>query len=468
MKDKWIPGLSIRGDLMEKIGIETIEELFSDIPSSIRTRNWENLPIGEGHSLSEQEVREKLEEHYKRISRIDPHRLFLGGGAYASYTPSYISYIRSLGEILTSYTPYQAEISQGLLQALFEYQSLIAELYDMDVVNSSHYDWSTAAAEAMLMALRVHRGRRNRIVVADTINPWRLQVIKAYTEPHGVEIVKAPTMRETGELILEELEKLVDDNTAAVYVEAPSHIGIIDSNLEAIGEIAHKRGSLYVIGMDPITAALYKPPGSLGADVAVGDGQPLGLGLNYGGPYLGIMATRLDNKLIRQFPGRIVGLARDAEGGRAYTLILQTREQHIRRAKATSNITTNEALMSILATAYIAGHGGEGLRLVAEAIRGNTIRLRKLLLGRGFWTPSGEAFREILVELPCPFANAAEILWRSHGILVGPPLLAGESPSWASEGMGLIAVSEYHFQGDLDAFVSALGEVVEGECKPGS
>ena len=460
MRDKWIPGLSVREEMLRELGLESVEELFKDIPVEARVRGWESLPIGEGRSLSEQEVRERLEERYKNIVRVDPRRLFLGGGAYASYQPSYIGYIRGLGEILTSYTPYQAEISQGLLQALFEYQSLIAELYDMDVVNSSHYDWSTAAAEAALMALRVHRGRRRRIVVLDTVNPWRLQVVRAYVEPHGVEIVRAPTSRETGEAVLDRLEELVDDNTAAVYVEAPSAIGIVDSGLETIGEIAHRRGSLYIVGMDPVAASLYRPPGSLGADIAVGDGQPLGLGLNYGGPYLGIMATRLDNKLIRQFPGRIVGLARDADGRRAYTLILQTREQHIRRAKATSNITTNEALMSILAAAYIAGHGGAGLRLLAEAIRGNTLRVRRLLAEKGFWVLSGEVFREVLVDLPCSFNRVSETMWRDYGFLIGPGIPVGEGPAWASEGMGVIAVSEYHSQSDLELLVSALEDAV--------
>ena len=462
MIDKWIPGGERESEkLLEKIGAGSVEELFSDIPEGLRPENWDSLPIGRRVPLSEQEVSEIVEELLSRVEAYDPHRVFLGGGAYSSYTPAYVDFILSMGEILTSYTPYQAEISQGLLQALFEYQSLIAELYDMDVVNSSHYDWSTAAAEAALMSLRVVRGRR-RIAVAGSINPWRLEVIRSYVEPHDVKIDVIGTDTVDGRIDQELAETAVTGETAAVYVEIPNALGLVDETVKLLADRAHQKGALLIVGMDPVAAAIYAPPGELGADIAVGDGQVLGLGLNYGGPYLGIMATRLDMKLVRQFPGRIIGLTRDSQGRRAYTMILQTREQHIRRAKATSNITTNESLMSILAAAYIAGHGRTGLEKIAHAVRGNTIRLSRILERENLTCASGEHFREIPVRTQCPFEQAASNARRSHGILVGPPLW---EPYSHHDTRGLAAVAEYHTGRDLERLAEALAAACRGPVR---
>ncbi len=416
---------------------------------------WDSLPIGAGRPLSEAEARKWVEARLARI-RTDGPPPFLGGGAWAHYVPSYQRFIVHLGEILTSYTPYQPEASQGLLQALFEYQSLMAEILDMDVVNSSHYDGSTSLAEALLMALRVKKGRR-AVVLPDTIRPSYLRVARAYLEPHEVEIRLAPTRPGRGSIDLEALKDIVDDRVAAVVAEMPSGIGIVDPGLRGVGEIAHERGALYIVSADPIAATLYKPPGEIGADIAVGEGQPLGLGLNYGGPYLGIMAVRYDLRLIRQMPGRIAGMTRDARGRRAFALILQTREQHIRRARATSNITTNEALMAILAAAYIAGHGYQGLRMIAENVRAKTIYARRLLERSGHRIVRGESWRELAVRPPCPFQEAAARA-AGKGVLVGPPLRGVAAP-WLGDDWGIVAVTEAHSREDIDLMASVMGEV---------
>ncbi len=457
----WIPDEDKLDEILRRAGYGSMEDLFSDIPIEVRVKDWDNLPIGRGKPLSEQELLEEMKSIHDDTQVFDNPPPFIGGGAWAHYVPAYIDYILQLGEFLTSYTPYQPEASQGLLQALFEYQSLIAEIYDLDVVNSSHYDGGTALAEAVLMSLRVKRGR-NKILYPDTINPRYLKTVRAYTEPHSVDLVPVPTDPETGTVDLEVLEELVDDKTAAIIAEMPSFIGIIDPGLRDLAEYAHRKGALYIVVADPIASTIYHPPGELGADIAVGEGQPLGLGLNYGGPYLGIMAVRWDIKLIRQMPGRIAGLARDAEGRRSFALILQTREQHIRRARATSNITTNEAMMAILAAAFIAGHGFSGLRRLAEIIRAKTLYLKNGLKDLGVLAHTGEHFRDVLIRVPCKFSYLQDALAREK-ILVGPgaeDLQAG----WAGQEYGVISVTEIHKKMHIDFLLEELEKMI-GVCR---
>ena len=459
MSDKyWIPEDS-PDDIARRAGYSGVGDLFSDIPEEARVRSkWDRLHIGLGKPLSEAEARGIVEDRLSRVRVFRDPPPFLGGGAWAHYVPSYIGYVLMLGEMLTSYTPYQPEASQGLLQALFEYQSLMAEIYGLEVVNSSHYDGSTSLAEALLMALRLRRGRR-AVVLPDTVRPEYLETAMAYLEPHGVEVRIAPTVPGRGVLDLEALKSIVDNSVAAVVAEMPSGIGVVDPGLRGAGEIAHSAGALYIVNADPIASTLYKPPGELGADIAVGEGQPLGLGLNYGGPYLGIMAVRGDLRLIRQMPGRIAGLTRDSEGRRAFALILQTREQHIRRARATSNITTNEALMAVLAAAYIAGHGFRGLQQVALNIRAKTILARRLLEEQGYETLRGvELWREIPARPPagCSFEEASRRA-AERNVLVGPPLSSYKA-SWLG-GWGIVAVTEAHRERHVRLMARVMGEV---------
>ena len=320
-------------EMLDAIGVSSIEELFKDIGLALRPRSF-NLPSGR----SEFEVK----EHLEKISSKNNANLisFVGGGFYDHYIPSVVDAIAGRSEFYTPYTPYQPEISQGLMQALFEYQSMMADLLEMEVVNSSMYDWASALAEAFLMAVRVKRGRR-RILVPSTMNPFHKSVAKTYTSPKGIMLEEVGYNPETGLMDLEDLDdKLSGGDVAAVYVENPSFLGFIEENAGEVGEAAHEKDALFIVGVDPISLGVLEAPGPLGADIAVGVGQPLGLGLCYGGPYLGIFAVRWDASLVRQMPGRIMGLTTTKNGERAFAMILQTREQHIRRERATSNICT--------------------------------------------------------------------------------------------------------------------------------
>ena len=383
---------------------------------------------------------------------------FMGGGVWPRYVPAAVRYIIERAEFLTAYTPYQAEISQGLMQALFEYQSLIAELLEMEVVNASMYDWSSALGEAFLMAVRVTR-RRGRVLVPETMNPLHRKVAETYLYGLGVRVEGVRCDRETGLMDLDDLDSKLGDDVAAVYVEYPSYVGVIEENAAAIGEAAHRRGALFVMGVEPISLALLEPPGRLGADIAVGEGQPLGLGLNYGGPYLGIFAVRWEGRLVRQMPGRIIGLTRDAEGRRAFAMILQTREQHIRRARATSNITTNEALMAVAAAAYLSLLGPEGLREVAETTwYMSHYAAKRLSEIPGVESPllKGEFISDFTVRLPARAAEVRRAL-KERGVMAGIPL---EGHAWFTGNDVLLTVTEVHSKEDVDRLVELVSEVL--------
>ncbi len=459
----WIPNSDPRvlRDLLRVIGVDSVEELYSDIPEEARFRgDWNSLPIGMGEPVGEDVVVDVMEGHLSRIAglRAPP---FMGGGVWPHYIPEAVRHVSTLGQMLTTYTPYQAEISQGLMQALFEYQSLIADLVEMDVVNTSMYDWSTALGEAGLMSMRVKRGRK-RILVPETMNPRHRMVLEAYIEPKGGVVDVIESDPSSGLARVESLEEKIGDDVAAVYIEYPGYLGQIEENAELIGEIAHRAGALYIVGVEPISLALLKPPGRMGADIVVGEGQPLGIGLNYGGPYLGIFAVRWDARLVRQMPGRIIGMTRDAEGNRAFAMILQTREQHIRRAKATSNITTNEALMAIRAAAYLALLGGEGLRRVAETIWYNSHYLAKRL-GElpGVESPllESEFISDFIARMPLEFTKVSRELL-GMGYAMGIPL-AG-TVKWLGERDGLITATEVHRKRDMDGLVDAVASIIGG------
>ncbi|MEM2014558.1 MAG: aminomethyl-transferring glycine dehydrogenase subunit GcvPA [Desulfurococcaceae archaeon] len=458
----WIPSSTQESleKIMKTIGITSVEELFSDIPSNIRlTREaWENLEIGVGRPVSEVEARriveKKLEKNVKL--KVPP---FMGGGVYPHYVPPLVTYIISRGEFLTAYTPYQAEISQGLMQALFEYQSLMAELLEMDVVNASMYDMGSAAAEAVLMALRVNRGR-SKVVLPANMNPLHRKVVETYTWPLGVKLVTVPYDREWGFVDLEELKKLVDEDTAAVYVQYPNFFGVLEPHVKAVGEIAHDRKALLITGVYPVALGLVKSPGEVGADIAVAEGQPLGIGLNYGGPYLGVFATRFDMNLVRQMPGRIIGLTVSKTSERSFAMILQTREQHIRREKATSNICTNEALMAIAAAVYLSMLGKNGVVKLAEVnyYRAHYAWIKLKKAGFNVEVFKGEFFNEFPVSfnetgLRYQYIHDELLKRRMHGgLYIGdyyPEL--GET--------ALYAFTELHFKEDIDELVDALVEI---------
>jgi len=456
----WVPNSvdGARRAMLEYIGVGDVSELYKDIPEDVRFKaeDWDMLPIGFGRPLSEIEVSRHMDELFSRISppRVPP---FMGGGVWPHYVPEAVRYIISRAEFLTAYTPYQAEVNQGLMQALFEYQSLVAELLEMDVVNCSMYDWSSALGEAMLMAMRV-TGRRV-FLVPETMNPRHRRVAETYVKPHGGVLVDVRVDREMGYVDLDDLSSKALGDVAAVYMEYPHYTGVVDVNVGHVGDVARRVGALYIMGVEPISMAILKPPGRLGADIVVGEGQPLGLGLNYGGPYLGIFAVRWDGNLVRNMPGRIIGLTEDAQGRRAFALILQTREQHIRRAKATSNITTNEALMAIAVVSYLSLLGKTGLVELAKHIWYKShYAAKKLSEIKGVQAPllKGEFVMDFTVRVPVKALELKEWLKR-HGIVAGIPL---NGLAWFSERDLLLTVTEVHSREDIDVLVSSVEALV--------
>ncbi|HEV3277445.1 MAG TPA: aminomethyl-transferring glycine dehydrogenase subunit GcvPA [Terriglobia bacterium] len=342
-----------RAAMLEAIGKKSASELFEQIPAGLRLRGDLRLP----GPLSEPELVEFFEEASRESAR--DYVSLLGAGAYAHYRPLAIDALILRGEFLTSYTPYQAEISQGNLQAMFEFQTLITQLTGMEVANSSLYDGSTAANEAVLMAMRLTR--RERVVIARTVHPEYRQVIATYQQHQGVEIEEA-AFTGTGQVDLEALEAAVNDRTAAVVVQSPNFFGALEA-WPALAEIAHRHGALLVsVVTEPLSLALVKPPAE--ADIVCGEAQSFGVPVAFGGPYVGFLATR--EQYIRQMPGRLVGETKDTQGRRGYCLTLATREQHIRREKATSNICTSQSLMALNATIYLCLLGRNGLRALAE------------------------------------------------------------------------------------------------------
>ncbi len=348
--------------MLDTIGIASIDELYSDIPDKILLKK--PLKV-EGHS-SEQDVAKHLESLLSGNKSGNDVPTFLGAGIYNHYIPAAVKAILSRTEFQTSYTPYQAEISQGLLQALFEFQSMIADLTEMDAVNSSLYDGSTAIGEAARMAVRATG--RYKILVPKNLHPDKLSVLHNYTEPVGIMIQAYGYDMETGSTDIQDLQSTLDRETAAVYSETPSFFGILDPEVVRIPDLCHERGALAIIGFDPISLGGLKPPGAYGSDIVVAEGQSISSETNFGGPLLGIIGCRGEN-LLRQIPGRLIGLTTTIDGEqRAFSMALQTREQHIRRERATSNICTNEALLGVGAAAFLSLLGPNGLRQLFDTI----------------------------------------------------------------------------------------------------
>lgn len=346
--------LEERRAMLAQIGIDNEDQLFSDIPAEIRLKEALKLPEG----MTEPEVIKKLTELSLKNKGAD-FTTFLGAGAYQHYTPSIVNHLLLRSEFYTAYTPYQPEISQGTLQAIYEYQTLICELTGMDASNASMYDGATAVAEAAVMA--VENTRRKKILVSALVHPEYREVLQTYAKARDIEVLTIP--EENGITNLESLKELATKESAAVIVQYTNFFGSIEK-LNLISEITQGIGALLITAVDPLTLAVLEAPGNLGADIVVGDGQSLGLPLSYGGPYLGFIATK--EKYVRRMPGRIVGATVDTKGRRGFVLTLQAREQHIRREKATSNICSNQALCALAATIYLAVLGKKGLKGVAE------------------------------------------------------------------------------------------------------
>jgi len=340
--------------MLDACGLESAEDLFRHLPGEV----WIKRPLALDPGISEYDIVDYIRA--RAAENANGYASFLGAGVYAHYRPVMVDTVVSRGEFLTSYTPYQAEISQGTLTTIFEFQTMICQLTGMDVANASMYDGSTAVPEAAMMAVRVTG--RDRVLVARTVHPEYREVLRTYALHQGMPVDEFEYQSDSGSLELEDLDRKLDDHTAAVIVQTPNFFGVVE-NIRSVAEIAHRRGALLVvIFTEAVALGLLAPPAD--ADIVAGELQSFAISPSYGGPYAGVIATK--EKFIRQMPGRLVGETRDSRGNRAFCLTLATREQHIRREKATSNICTNQALIALMATVFMSVYGKQGLRELAE------------------------------------------------------------------------------------------------------
>jgi len=431
--------------ILKAAGVSSFDDLIKGIPASLRYPKLD-LPPG----MSEMEVQNLIREFGKKNLSTKTVSSFLGAGSYEHFVPSVVFEIIARSEFLTAYTPYQPEASQGTLQAVFEYQSLIAELTGLDVSNASHYDGATSLAEACLLAAR-HTGRSG-ILVASTVHPDYREVLQTYLSAasFGLKI-----FGHTSGLAFNraELEKAVNDGIAAVVIQSPNYFGTVE-DLTGLADFLHERGVLLIISGNPLSMGAIKPPGEWGADIAVGEGQPLGIPMSFGGPYLGYFAVA--REFMRKIPGRIAGLTEDSKGNRAFVLTLQAREQHIRREKALSNICTNQALCALAATVYMTLMGKEGIREVSEINMDRASYLReKISQVKGYKVDLNQPiFNEFVVVADKPFAQIeAELLKKN--IFAGVAL---EKDYPEMKNAFLVCATETKSKEDLDAFVYALAQ----------
>ncbi len=430
-----------RQAMLNAIGVKDFEELIQYIPEELRVKGELNLP----EPLSELEAIRTMEElAQKNHTGIS----FLGGGAYDHYIPAAVRHILWRSEFYTAYTPYQAEVSQGTLQAIYEYQTMICRLTDMEVANASMYDGGSALAEAVLMA--AHHTRKSRVLIPQNINPFYLQIIETYTKDQEIEIVPIPL--KDGVIDRNALLNALQENTAAVVVQNPNFFGLLE-DLTGLADRIHEKRALFILFVDPISLGIVKTPGELGADIVVSEGQPLGNALNFGGPYLGIFAAR--KSLIRKMPGRIVAMSSDVEGRRAFVTTLQTREQHIRREKATSNICTNSQLCALAALIYTSLMGQSGIRKIAElCVQKSHYLADKISRIDGYRLKySGPFFKEFVLETPLPPSEIIAAMAKKN-------IFAGIDLKKFNMGEGLlVAVTEKRTRAELDKFAALLSEL---------
>ncbi|MDQ1637443.1 MAG: glycine dehydrogenase subunit 1 [Pyrinomonadaceae bacterium] len=433
-----------RAEMLQHVGLNSADELFDSIPQELRLSRNLNTPA----ALSEIELLagfDKLAE----LNRAAKRTGFLGAGAYQHYIPTVVDHIISRSEFFTAYTPYQPEISQGTLQAIFEFQTLVCQLTGLEVANASMYDGSTALAEAVLMAERVTK--RSKVIACGAIHPEYLEVVTTYVQHASIELVRAEFDSASGQT--SDVADLIDDNTAALVVQSPNFFGCIE-DVTALAEQAHAAGALLIVAVtEAISLSLLKSPGACGADIVVAEGQSFGVPLSFGGPYVGLFATR--EKYARQIPGRLVGEAYDKQGRRGFVLTLATREQHIRREKATSNICTNEGLIALAATVYLETMGRRGLQEVAQqCVQKTAYAAKQIAALAGFSVPfSAPRFNEFVVRAS---GSAKELLARlasERNITGGLPLSRyfKDRPDEF-----LVCVTEMNSRADIDALVNGL------------
>jgi glycine dehydrogenase subunit 1 len=453
-----------RAAMLQVVGAQSVAELFADVPAPNRFPTLALPP-----ALSEMEVLDEL--NALADENDDLHRLacFLGAGAYNHFVPSVVDFLLHRSEFFTAYTPYQPEISQGTLQAHYEYQSMICALTGMEVSNVSHYDGATAVAEAVIMALQMGRGKRNKVILSSTLHPQYRAVVRTYTQGMALQIVGQDALAglmtepgggaETGPSpLLDALAGLLDRETACVIVQNPDFLGrfYTPAEMQALADKVHAVGAQFVVSVDPISLGLFVPPGRYGADIVTGEGQPMGNAISFGGPSLGFFAMKKED--VRRSAGRIVGQTVDADGKRGFVLTLSTREQHIRREKASSNICSNQALNALAAAIYMAAMGKVGLRTVAE-LSYHKAHYAAELIGRvpGYEVVGGwPFFKEFVVRCPRPVAFINEILLDRYGMIGGYDL-GCDYP--ALKNHMLLCVTEMNNRPQIEILAEALAEV---------
>ncbi len=440
-------------EMLEVIGVQRIEALFSEIPPELRAPSMEGmLP----KALNEMEIGRLMRE---RAAQDGQPLCFVGAGAYEHHVPAAVWEIATRGEFYTAYTPYQAEASQGTLQLLYEYQTMMASLTGMEISNASLYDGASALAEAVLMAVRANRrSKSKRVLIPATVHPVYRKVVRTIVTHQGIEVVEVPYCTACGNVVPDSLAQYSEGDYAALVVPQPNFFGVLEE-VDRLTDWAHTNGTLVIGLINPITAAILAPPGEwgeTGADIACGEGQPLGIPLSSGGPYFGFLCCR--ESLVRQMPGRIVGRTVDLDGKAGFTLTLQAREQHIRRSKATSNICTNQGLMTTAATLYLSLLGPEGLERVASACHDNTRRLLEKVVAIEGVEPlfDGEFFHEVVLRVDLPVNRLLERL-------AGHQLLAGHSLAEDYPELGdafLLCCTETKTEADLERFATLLRETM--------
>jgi glycine dehydrogenase subunit 1 len=436
-------------ELLKKIGVSSISDLFCCIPDEIRMKEELSLPA----ALTEPELISYFEEVSKK-NDTDEYLAFLGGGAYKHLIPTIVDYLSMRGEFLSPYTPYQPEVSQGTLQVIFEFQTLICQLTGMDIANASLYDGASGAAEAVLMAHRLRK--RPKLLISRAVHPQYRQTITTYTRHLDLSTEEVGFL-DSGQVDMEDLKKRLDDQTTAVVMQSPNFMGILE-DIESVSRLVHDVGALSVLLIaEPVSLGIMEVPGKLGVDIVTGEAQSFGLPLSFGGPFLGFMACR--EEFLRQFPGRIAGQTKDIDGERGFVLTLTTREQFIRRERATSNICTNQAWCALRATIFLESLGEKGLKEMAwHNVQKTRYALDQLIGIRGVTVRfSGEVFNEFVLHFDKPWSMVEKGL-RKKKILGGIPL---KSYYHDLEGCVLVNVTEVHQKQDIDRFVSCVREIME-------
>ncbi|TAK22074.1 MAG: aminomethyl-transferring glycine dehydrogenase subunit GcvPA [Chloroflexota bacterium] len=439
-----------RAAMIDTIGVSSIDALFANVPRQSGAAAL-NLPL----PMAEAEAARHMRQLAAKNANVQDAVSFLGAGGYRHHIPSLVGHITGRGEFYTAYTPYQPEVSQGTLQTIYEYQSMVAELTGMDVANASMYDGSSALGESILMAAAVTH--RKRVVIADSVHPQYRQVGATYASGPGIDIREIAAPRERrfdGRLPRHLAQARLDDSCAALIVQQPNFFGGIE-DIAALAEAAHAIGALLIVAANPIALGLLASPGSQGADIVVGEGQPLGIPLSFGGPWLGIFSAK--NDYVRQMPGRIVGVTNDIEGKRGLVLTLQTREQHIRRERATSNICTNQALCALASTVYLETLGRNGLRAVAEqCVRNAHAAASRIGTIPGFTIANqGPYFHEFVVRCPAPAKDVCAAM-HGRGVLAGYPL--GDSYADLADCL-LVCATEVNTAADIARLVDGFDEI---------